>query len=240
MTPCPLTKIRSFAEKANMGHSGNSTAIETLTALPPPTTAEKWNALPQGAKIGIYAAAGAVGASLIGLISFCCIKQRRAGRREQAAYAARLETERREQEAYQMENKSPDALTSTAPTPSEYTKGATGGGFTKAGAAGFGSGGYTAPAAVPPMPAMPTAYGMGGVPSPNVDAYHQSTGGFPSPGMGGYAQNTGSFNTPSTYYAQNAGGYSNPNQSQQYGYFGAPQGYSNNANNGYSRQGDRW
>ena len=157
------------------------------------------------------------------MISFCCIRQRRAGRREQAAYAARLETERLEQEAYQLENKSPDAL-APAPTPSEYSQGNNKPMYTKSGAAGFGSGGYSAPKAdaAPPMPSPPPAYGMGGLRSPSAG------GGFTSPSLPAFNQNVGGYNNTQEYYGSNRG-YSNQGQN---GYF--HQGYSNN---GYGRPG---
>jgi len=53
----------------------------------------RWNALSKGAQIGIIG--GAIGgAILLGcIIAFCCIKQRRAGRREYAAYQAEVDKE---------------------------------------------------------------------------------------------------------------------------------------------------
>src|SRR3979411_1900664 len=95
----------NFNMLLNSFSSGNSTTQQALFPTPTPTTADKWNALSSGVKIGIYCAAGAVGVALLSLISFCCIKQRRAGRREQAAYLAKLERDRIEAESFQMENK---------------------------------------------------------------------------------------------------------------------------------------
>lgn len=58
--------------------------------------AQKWHNLPQGAKVGIYAAAaGAAGLGLAVLI-FCCIKQRRIGRREYAIQNNKYNEERTE------------------------------------------------------------------------------------------------------------------------------------------------
>jgi hypothetical protein len=135
---------------------------------------QKFAALPTGAKIAIYTSSAAVGAALLSALIWFCIRQRRAGRREQAAYAARLETERREQEAFQMENKNPDSLVGEALTPGEYAAGAAtakGGAatpmpkYTMAGAAGFGSGGYQPVGGVPsPNPSR------GGTPAPNPNA----------------------------------------------------------------------
>lgn len=61
--------------------SGNSTASQSLNVVHL-SLAQKWNQLPTAAKIGIYAGAG--GAVAIGLmvLLFCCIRQRRIGRRE--------------------------------------------------------------------------------------------------------------------------------------------------------------
>lgn len=197
--------------------AGNSTVAKTLTVTPEPSTTDKWNSLSSGVKIGIYCAAGSVAAALVGLISFCCIKQRRAGRREQQAYLAKLETERREAEAYQMDVKSADSLPSNA-TPSDFSRSNSVTGFTKSGASGFGSsGGYYTPSPAPPMPSLPPAYGMGGLKSP-------SAGGVNQPSAGG-------FNSPRAY-SGNSGGF--PSIANN-GYF--PQNYHNN---GYSRQQDRF
>jgi hypothetical protein len=58
--------------------------------------AQKWAALPQPAKAGIYAgAAGALGVILV-IMVFCCIKQRRVGRKEQGIHEAKLNQERTE------------------------------------------------------------------------------------------------------------------------------------------------
>lgn len=53
----------------------------------------RWKALSKGAQIGIIS--GVIGAVvLLGcFITFCCIKQRRAGRREYAAYQAEVNKE---------------------------------------------------------------------------------------------------------------------------------------------------
>lgn len=104
---------------------GNSTAATTLTAPPPAeelTVAQKWNNLSPGVRIGIYSAGGCVAACIAGLITFCCIKQRRAGRKEQAAYNAKLEQDRLEAENFSIANKDPDALPSSA-TPNQYASG---------------------------------------------------------------------------------------------------------------------
>lgn len=90
--------------------TGNSTAFETLNTPPEKTMADKWNELPSGAKTGIYAAAGGVGA--IGLVAFLwfCMKKRSQGQKEAAAAAAKDEEERMELERWTKEGKNPDAL----------------------------------------------------------------------------------------------------------------------------------
>jgi len=232
--------------------SGNSTTQQTLfpTPTPPtPTVADKWNSLSSGVRIGIYCAAGAVGAALLSLISFCCIRQRRAGRREQAAYLAKLEKERIEAESFQMENKDPDALPTSTPTPSEYSRQSSNVGFTKSGAAGFGSSdaGYYAPSAAPPKPLAP-AYGMGGLKSPSAGGFDSpSHGGFPpnsglnSPTNGGFAR-SGTYNNTSTGGYQSAAGYQsnggfNSGFNNARSYSGNGANFPTKGNNGYFHQG---
>ncbi|KAK7186928.1 hypothetical protein DPSP01_011623 [Paraphaeosphaeria sporulosa] len=53
----------------------------------------RWGALSQTAKIAIIASIAGVVAIIAAVILFCCIKQRRAGRREYAAYQANLDKE---------------------------------------------------------------------------------------------------------------------------------------------------
>lgn len=53
----------------------------------------KWNALPKAAQIAIFASSVGVVTILLALLLFCCIKQRRAGRREIAAYEAQQNKE---------------------------------------------------------------------------------------------------------------------------------------------------
>jgi hypothetical protein len=57
----------------------------------------RWAALPQGAKIGIVAGALGLFAVLILVMAFCCIKQRRAGKKEHAALLAGEEKEYKRQ-----------------------------------------------------------------------------------------------------------------------------------------------
>jgi hypothetical protein len=76
-------------------YSGNSTASTTLNNHPE-TLGQKWAGLPQGAKIGVYAgAAGAAGLALAVLL-FCCIRQRRVGKREYNVQNDRFMQERTE------------------------------------------------------------------------------------------------------------------------------------------------
>jgi hypothetical protein len=66
----------------------------------------RWAALPQGAKIGIIAGSLGLFAVLLLLMGFCCIKQRRAGRKEHAALLAEEQKEAAELQEYkrQMQN----------------------------------------------------------------------------------------------------------------------------------------
>ncbi|KAK2875653.1 hypothetical protein FQN49_001532 [Arthroderma sp. PD_2] len=61
---------------------GVSKITEEINKPPPKSLAQKWRELPSGAKIAIFASIG--GAAILGLavMAFCCVKQRRAGRRE--------------------------------------------------------------------------------------------------------------------------------------------------------------
>jgi hypothetical protein len=88
-----------------------------INAPPAKSLSEKWNDLPSGTKIGIYAgAAGFVGILFfVGL--FYCIRQRRRGARENRAAEARAETERLELERFKKAGIDPDSFTSSA---SEY------------------------------------------------------------------------------------------------------------------------
>ncbi|KAF2834374.1 glycoside hydrolase family 16 protein [Patellaria atrata CBS 101060] len=53
----------------------------------------RWNALPQAAQIGIICGTSGGALTILAFIAFCCIKQRRAGRRE---YAAAMAIQQRE------------------------------------------------------------------------------------------------------------------------------------------------
>jgi hypothetical protein len=64
-----------------------------------------WKALSAGAKSGIIIGALAVFGILVCLLMFCCIKQRRAGKREHAALLAGEQKEAAELEEYKRQMK---------------------------------------------------------------------------------------------------------------------------------------
>lgn len=72
---------------------------DAILAPPKLTLAQKWHNLPSGTKLAIYCGAGGGAALLFSLILCSCIRQRRKGRRERAAFNARIEQER--EQAYQ-------------------------------------------------------------------------------------------------------------------------------------------
>ncbi|KAJ2987991.1 hypothetical protein NUW58_g4214 [Xylaria curta] len=89
---------------------GNSTAAEIVNKPPEKSLSEKWAELPEGTKIGIYAAAGSVGGILFIALAIYYFKQRRQGQKE-AALAARMhEEERVELERFKREGRNPDDL----------------------------------------------------------------------------------------------------------------------------------
>ena len=53
----------------------------------------RWNALSKGAQIGIIGGVAGFAVLVACFIVFCCIKQRRAGRKEYAAYQAEVNKE---------------------------------------------------------------------------------------------------------------------------------------------------
>ncbi|KAG5300776.1 extracellular cell wall glucanase Crf1 [Histoplasma ohiense] len=73
--------------------NGTSYLSEEAHKPPPKSLSQKWRELPQGAKIAVYSSAG--GVALVGLLVllFCCVKQRRAGRREFALQESKFTTE---------------------------------------------------------------------------------------------------------------------------------------------------
>jgi len=75
--------------------SGNSTIVQKLNATPPPTISQKFAALSPTAHVAVYSAGAGVAVVLLSVLSFCCIKQRKAGRREREReiYMGRQEKE---------------------------------------------------------------------------------------------------------------------------------------------------
>ncbi|KAI1436930.1 concanavalin A-like lectin/glucanase domain-containing protein [Xylaria sp. CBS 124048] len=90
--------------------AGNSTVAETINKPPPMTLADRWNALPQGARTGVYAAAGIVGGVGFLALAFYYFKQRRSGKREAALAAKMQEEERVELDRFQKSGINPDGL----------------------------------------------------------------------------------------------------------------------------------
>lgn len=88
-------------------NSGNSTALKVLTQAPEKSLQEKWNDLPQAAKIAVYAGGAGAGAVMIAGLIFYCIKQRRRGAQE-----ARLAEERNNADRVELAGMkaSPDAF----------------------------------------------------------------------------------------------------------------------------------
>ncbi|KAI0099863.1 concanavalin A-like lectin/glucanase domain-containing protein [Nemania sp. FL0031] len=89
---------------------GNSTAAVSINKEPEKSLSEKWAELPQSTKIGIYAAAGAVGGLLFLALAIYYVKQRRRGQKEAALAAKMQEEERVELERFKKEGRNPDAL----------------------------------------------------------------------------------------------------------------------------------
>ncbi|KAL2835020.1 concanavalin A-like lectin/glucanase domain-containing protein [Aspergillus cavernicola] len=81
--------------------TGNSTAVEEINKAPPKSLADKWNDLPSGAKIGVYAGSAAAGAILLALLAFFVIRQRKKGRLEHALDDAKWANERTEMNDFQ-------------------------------------------------------------------------------------------------------------------------------------------
>lgn len=65
--------------------------------------AQKWQALPQTTKVAVYAGSAGAAALIFAALTFTCIRQRRAGRKEREAYNAKVEKEREEAYRDQME-----------------------------------------------------------------------------------------------------------------------------------------
>lgn len=71
--------------------SGNSTIAQAVNAPPPMSPIQKFESLSKGAQTAIIASAGSVALILLSLFIFCCVKQRRAGRRERKIADAQWE-----------------------------------------------------------------------------------------------------------------------------------------------------
>jgi len=82
---------------------GNSSVANTLAAPPAQSMAQRWAHVSSGAKIGIYAAIGGVIALVLGSWAFCCVKHRRAGKKEGAMADALYEKDTAELMAYRAE-----------------------------------------------------------------------------------------------------------------------------------------
>lgn len=91
--------------------AGNSTAVETINAKPAESLADKWNNLSPIAHIAVYSSAGAVGAIIVAVGLYYCIKQRKRGREENRLYEQRLQAERLELEQFKKAGINPDSLT---------------------------------------------------------------------------------------------------------------------------------
>ncbi|ROT41070.1 extracellular cell wall glucanase Crf1 [Sodiomyces alkalinus F11] len=89
---------------------GNSTVKEALLAPPSKSLSEKFNDLPEAARIGVYAGGGSVGALILFTLVFYIIRQRRRGAREAEAAARIAEEERLEMESYKKRGINPDSF----------------------------------------------------------------------------------------------------------------------------------
>ncbi|KAL7813073.1 glycoside hydrolase family 16 protein [Trichoderma gracile] len=90
---------------------GNSTFYEALHRPPKLTTSQKWNNLPAGARIAVYAVAAALGAALIGAGIWYCIRQRQSGAREARLATEMEKMDRMELDKLKREGVDPDAYT---------------------------------------------------------------------------------------------------------------------------------
>lgn len=116
-------KEYSYSDKTGSFQSiriaqGNSSALQTITAppeVPPPTIAERWEALAPGAKIAIYASSAGVVAAFLGFMLYYCIKQRRRGAREAKLAEERQRQERLELEQFKKAGVDPDSFAVETP-----------------------------------------------------------------------------------------------------------------------------
>lgn len=82
---------------------GNSSVADTLAAPPPVSLAQHWANLSSGAKIGVYAGISAVIALVLASWAFCCVKHRKAGKKEGAMADALYEKDTAELMAHRSE-----------------------------------------------------------------------------------------------------------------------------------------
>jgi len=87
-------KTGSFKSILIENPAQNSTIADHINAPPPETIQQKWNDLSPTAKIAIYASVAAFVAISVGLLTCCCIRQRRAGRREREVEEAAIQKRR--------------------------------------------------------------------------------------------------------------------------------------------------
>ena len=90
---------------------GNSTAVDTINEKPEKSLNDKFNDLPQAAKISIYAGGAAVAAIFVAGLIFYCIRQRRRGSEEARMALQRAEAERMELNRLQKSGIDPDSFT---------------------------------------------------------------------------------------------------------------------------------
>lgn len=87
-----------------MKEAGPSKSLQEIRK--PSGVRNRWAALPQGAKIGIIAGSLGLFAVIVLLMAFCCIKQRRQGKREHAALLAQEQKEAAELQEYKVQMQS--------------------------------------------------------------------------------------------------------------------------------------
>lgn len=96
------TNINIFANASSSGGAEDPSPV--LHEIQKPSgVRNRWAALPQGAKIGIIAGSLGLFVLLLCIMAFCCIKQRRAGRKEHAALLADEQKEAAELQEYKLQ-----------------------------------------------------------------------------------------------------------------------------------------
>lgn len=90
---------------------GNSTALDTIQQKAESDGPSTWDKMSDGAKIGVYAGAGAGGALLLGALLFYYCRQRRRGAAEARLADEKQQAERMEMERFRKEGVNPDAFT---------------------------------------------------------------------------------------------------------------------------------